>query len=73
MARRSKNGSARSEGDEAMPALAAGGIELERHAAASRQTTELAQEFVARHATSIAGEAAGVKPSRAPSRSARDE
>jgi hypothetical protein len=48
-ARRPQRSPAMAKGDQAMPGLAAGRIELEPHAPGSGQTAELAQQFVARH------------------------
>jgi hypothetical protein len=61
VARRSERGSAGFEGNEAMPALAAGGIKLEGQTTASRQTAELTKQFVARHGASMTVDATGVK------------
>jgi hypothetical protein len=49
------------EGDQIMPTLAAGCIKLELNAPAPGQTAQLAQQFVARHATWMTIDRRGVK------------
>jgi hypothetical protein len=47
--------------DQAMPALAAGNVEFELNAPALGQATQLAEQFVARHARWMASDRSGVK------------
>jgi hypothetical protein len=61
VARRTKRGSATVEHDQAMPALAPGCIEFKLNAPLFGQATQLAQQFVARHATWMAIDRRGAK------------
>jgi hypothetical protein len=61
VARRAKRGSATVKHDQAMPALAPGCIEFKLNAPPSGQATQLAQQFVARHATWMTIDRRGVK------------